>query len=237
MRSSATKDLDGILGASKNEPPIDQLSWEAQSEIESLKVSFDCPASTVLFIEEQAPDSIFYLLTGQVKLSMNSCAGRRQILGIANPGETLGLASALSGSPYDITAETVSPCRIAKLTRTIFIEFLARNPSAYKNLARELCLDCARACELVRRLGLAATAPERLARLLLEWCAGGSTTERGTRLLCSLTHGEIGECIGVSRETVTRIFHDFKCQELLESRGSTLIISDLRALEICAGVA
>ena len=237
MRSTATKDLDGILGSSRNGPPIDQLSWEAQSELESLKLPFDCPASTVLFIEEQAPDSILYLLTGQVKLSMNSCAGRRQILGIANPGETLGLASALSGSPYDITAETLSPCRIAKINRENFIEFLARNPSAYKNLARELCLDCARACELVRRLGLAATAPAKLARLLLEWCAVGNTTARGTRLLCSLTHGEIGECIGVSRETVTRILSDFKCQELLESRGSTLIISDRRALEIYAGVA
>ena len=44
MRSTATKDLDGILGASKNEPPIDQLSWEAQSELESLKLSFRLPS-------------------------------------------------------------------------------------------------------------------------------------------------------------------------------------------------
>jgi CRP/FNR family transcriptional regulator, cyclic AMP receptor protein len=236
MRSTAAPDLDDILSASTIGAPVDQLSPEAQSELESLKTPFDCPANTVLFIEEQVPDNFLFLLAGQVKLSMNSYAGRRQILGIADPGETLGLASALSGSPYDITAETLSPCRIASLGREKFIGFLARNPSAYKNVTRELCLDCARACEHVRRLGLAVTAPAKLARLLLEWSTVGQTTERGTRLLCSLTHEEIGEYIGASRETVTRIFSDFKCQELLESRGSTLIISNRRALELCAGI-
>ncbi|MGO9432691.1 MAG: helix-turn-helix domain-containing protein [Terracidiphilus sp.] len=42
--------------------------------------------------------------------------------------------------------------------------------------------------------------------------------------------------IGVSRETVTRLFCDFRTTELLESRGSTLIISDRRALEAYAGI-
>jgi CRP/FNR family transcriptional regulator len=158
------------------------------------------------------------------------------IFGIASPGETLGLASALSGSRYDITAETICPCRIASLYRDDFLEFLARYPAAYKNVARELCMDCARACEQVRALGLAASAPAKLARLLLEWCADGQKTADGTRLFCSLTHGEIGEYIGASRETVTRILSDFRFQELLESRGSTLIISNRRALEIYAGI-
>lgn len=237
MRSTAAQDLDDILNASKAGASTDQLSPEAPSELEFLKIAFNCPANTVLFIEEQVPDNVLFLLEGQVKLSMNSSKGRRQILGIANPGETLGLVSALSGSRYDITAETLSPCRIASVVREKFIEFLTRNPSAYKNVARELCLDCARACEHVRRLSLAVTAPAKLARLLLQWDTVGQTTERGTRLFCSLTHGEIGEYIGSSRETVTRILSDFKCQELLESHGTTLIIANRKALEIYAGIA
>ena len=187
-------------------------------------------------MEDQAPSQILFLLTGQVKLSMNSSAGRRLILGIANPGETLGLASALSDSRYDITAETICPCRIASLYRDYFLEFLTRHPAAYKNVVRELSTECARAREQVRTLGLAVTAPARLARLLLEWCADGQKTENGTQLSCSLTHGEIGQFIGVSRETVTRILSDFRYQELLESRGSTLMISNRRALKIYAGM-
>jgi CRP/FNR family cyclic AMP-dependent transcriptional regulator len=215
---------------------FERLSSDALNEFESLKVPINFPPNTVLFIEEQMPSNILFLLEGQVKLTMNSNEGKRLILGIASPGETLGLASALSGRRYDVTAETICSCRIASLGREDFLGFLFRNPAAYPNLVRELCLDCARACEQVRTLGLTATAPARLARLLLEWCAGGQRTERGTRLFCSLTHGEIGECIGVSRETVTRILSDFKYREMLESRGSTLIISNHRALEIYAGI-
>jgi CRP/FNR family cyclic AMP-dependent transcriptional regulator len=198
-------------------------------------VFFNHEANTVLFMEEQAPSQILFLLTGQVKLSMNSSAGRRLILGIANPGETLGLASVFSDSRYDITAETICPCRIASVDRNQFLEFLTHHPAAYKNVVREVSTDCFRAREQVRALGLAVTAPARLARLLLEWCAEGQTTEGGARLFCSLTHGEIGECIGASRETVTRILSEFRYQDLLESRGSTLIISNRRALEIYAG--
>jgi CRP/FNR family transcriptional regulator len=214
-----------------------RLSSQDFFEFESLKTPFNCPANTVLFVEEGVPDNVLFLLAGQVKLSMNSSVGKRLIFGIANPGETLGLASALFGSRYDFTAETVSPCMIVSLGREDFVEFLMRYPSALQNAARELSLDFARACEHVRRLGLEVTATAKLARLLLEWCATGQNTERGTRFVCTLTHGEIGECIGSSRETVTRIFTDLKCRELLESRGSTLIISNRRALEIYAGVA
>jgi len=214
----------------------ERLSPEERLEFESLRTSSYYPPETTLFVEQQVPDNVLFLLTGQVKISLNSSAGRRVILGVACAGETLGLASAFSGSPYDITAETVSPCMIASIATAVFLEFLRRHPSAYVNVARELCLECGRACETVRRLGLTVTGSAKLVRFLLEQCAVAQQTGRATRLFCALTHAEIGECIGVSRETVTRLFSDFKCRELLESRGSTLIISDRRALENYAGI-
>jgi len=125
---------------------------------------------------------------------------------------------------------------VASIEREAFLGFLRRHPSAYVNVVRELCLECARACEQVRRLGLTVTASEKLVRFLLEQCVVAQQTERGARLFCALTHEEIGECIGVARETVTRLFCDFRSRELLKSRGSTLIISDRKALESYAGI-
>jgi CRP/FNR family transcriptional regulator len=218
--------------------PSSEPPWvEVQTELDSLKRVFDCVGQTVLFIEDELPTSVLYLLEGQVKLSMNSSSGRRLILGIANPGETLGLAASLCGTRFDTTAETLSRCKLASIDRETYLDFLVKYPAAYKNVARELCLDRARAHEQLRTLGLASTAPARLARLLLEWCGDGQQTAQGTRLSCSFTHGEIGEFIGASRETVTRILSEFKCNDLLKSTGSTLIISNLKALEVYAGIA
>jgi CRP/FNR family transcriptional regulator, cyclic AMP receptor protein len=237
MRASSETASDHFGDASRSPRFIEHLSPEVLSEFESLKVLFSYPGNTVLFAEEQTPSRILLLLEGQVKLSINSSSGKRLILGIASPGETLGLASALSGSRCDIRAETQGQCRIASLRREDFLDFLTRHPSAYKEVARVLCLNFSRACEQLRILGLAETAPAKLARLLLDWCADGKATERGPRLFHPLTHGEIGECIGASRETVTHILNDFKDQELLKSRGSTLIICNREALEVCAGIA
>jgi CRP/FNR family transcriptional regulator, cyclic AMP receptor protein len=212
------------------------LSPEERREFESLRSLADYPSETTLFVEQQAPDNVLFVFAGQVKLSLNSRGGRRVILGIACPGETMGLASAFSRTRYDITAETVSPCTIGSIASENLLEFLRRHPSAYVEVARQLCVERARACEQVRRLGLAVTASARLVRFLLDQCAVARQTNGSTRLFCSFTHEEIGECIGVSRETVTRIFCDFRSRELLESRGSTLIISDRKALEAYAGI-
>ena len=227
---------DNLRFVPEPSPLIEQPWAEIQAELDSLKRIFDCAAQTVLFSEDELPTSVLYLVKGQVKLSMNSSSGRRHILGIAHPGETLGLAASLCGNRFDTTAETLGRCKLASIDRDIYLDFLAKHPAAYKNIARELCLDRTRAHEQLRTMGLTATAPARLARLLLEWCDDGQKTNQGTRLSCAFTHGEIGEFIGASRETVTRIFSDFKFQELLKSSGSTLIISNVKALELYAGV-
>ena len=236
MRNTTGTGWCDFFNASRPEGFSERLSPGELIEFESLKTVGNCPLETTLFVEQQKPNGVLFLLAGQVKLSMNSSTGKRVILGIAFPGETLGLASVISGKPHEVTAESVSPCSIASIAGEVFLRFLRLHPSAYVNVARELCMEYARACEKVRRLGLAVTASAKLVCFLLDHCAVSQHPENGTRLFCSLTHGEIGECIGASRETVTRLFSDFKARELLESRGSTLIISDRRALEAYAGI-
>ncbi len=212
-----------------------QLSIEALSDFESLAVHSHCAGTAVLIKEEEEPSNIFFLLEGRVKLSINSVEGRRLILGIAGPGEILGLASAISGCPYEVTAEAYFPCRISSLDRDRFLNFLERYPIACQNVARELSLDSRRTFEQLRTLGLTLSAPAKLARLLLDWCAEGELTELGIRIQCALTHGEIGEHIGVSRETVTRSLNEFKSQGLVERRGTTLLVPSRTALAFYAG--
>ena len=187
-----------------------------------------------LFEEEEKPTNVLILLEGQVKLYINSSEGKRLILCIAGPGEILGLASAMFGIPYDMTAETLQPCRIVSLPIRGFLCFLMRHPTSYENVARELSLQNRRACNQLRTIGLVTTAPAKLARLLLQWEFTGKETGQGTRLGHSLTHAEIGECIGASRETVTRTLGDFKQRELAELYGTFLRIRNRAQLEHCA---
>ena len=79
-------------------------------------------------------------------------------------------------------------------------------------------------------VGLSASVPERLARLLLVWSEPSQKPATGSRCRLSLTHEEIGEFIGTSRETVTRTLTTFKQRQLVACHGATLTIPNRMAL-------
>jgi CRP/FNR family cyclic AMP-dependent transcriptional regulator len=212
------------------------LSVEAIDDFESLAAHFCCPPATVLIKEDQDPLSVMFVFDGEVNLRMASYNGKRFILGIAGPGEILGLTSAISGIPSRIGAETRRLCSIALLKRQDFLDFILRRPTACQNVMRELSQQHNRTCERLRIVGLTSSAPARLAQLLLEWCASGLQTVSGTEIRFLLTHEEIGECIGASRETVTRTLTDFRHRSLVKLDGSMLTVPSRIALEICAGI-
>jgi CRP/FNR family cyclic AMP-dependent transcriptional regulator len=82
----------------------------------------------------------------------------------------------------------------------------------------------------VRYLGLSVSADEKLARYLLDQAAAHGTGEGKLRVTLALTHEEIAEMIGASRETVTRLLTSFKRKRLVEFRGATLTIKDRAGL-------
>jgi len=77
---------------------------------------------------------------------------------------------------------------------------------------------------LIRSIGLSHSVSEKLARLLLQWSSDGRVVDGAIRMKIALTHEEMAQLIGTSRETVTRTLSDFKKQNVLELKGSTLII-------------
>jgi len=144
-----------------------QLSPAALAEFNSMKSSATYPAGAVLFLEKQDPRGVFVVCGGQVKLSISSSGGKTLILRIAKPGEILGLMATLSGTPYEVTAETLHPCQVAFLRRDDFLRFIAKHPEAYQGVVKQFSSLYSGACEQLRTVGLSASAPEKLARLLL----------------------------------------------------------------------
>jgi CRP/FNR family transcriptional regulator, cyclic AMP receptor protein len=210
------------------------LSEAARADLDSLIFPSAYPAHTVLFNETQPATGIVIVLEGEVRLSINSSEGRRLSFRIAKAGEVLGLSAVVSGKGYEMTAETLYPAKVAHVTRQQFLQFLNSHPEVYQTVAREMIRSFNVACEQLRMVGLATSAPERLARLLLGWSENSERTESGARCRLAMTHEEIGEFIGASRETVTRTLSTFKHRRLVAQHGATLTIPNPRALETYA---
>jgi CRP/FNR family transcriptional regulator, cyclic AMP receptor protein len=208
-----------------------QLSAPALKDFNAVNSPATYPAGAVLFLEKQDPRGVFVLCAGQVKLSISSSAGKTLILRIAKPGEILGLMAAMSGGPYEVTAETLHPCQVAFIRRDDFLHFVAKHPEVYQVAVKQLSTLYSGACEQLRTVGLSASAPEKVARVLLDWSTEAKDTKQGTQIKLPLTHEVIAEFIGTTRETVTRTLSQFKSRQLVALEGSTLMISNRPALE------
>ena len=206
------------------------LSAAALADWHSMEHAHAYAQNVVLFAERDEARGIFVVLEGEVRVSINSAEGKRLSLRIARKGDVLGLSSALTGQPYEITAETLYPSKVAPIERRDFQGFLSRHTEAYQVVVDELSREMTMTCEQLRTVALSASAPEKLARLLLEWSENEQSTESCGRVRFSLTHEEIGEFIGASRETVTRTLSNFKHRRLVSFRGSMLEIPNRLAL-------
>jgi CRP/FNR family transcriptional regulator len=207
------------------------LPAKAVQALDSIKYTTAYPKGAVLFVEGQAPRGVFILCHGRVKLSICSSDGKTLILKIAEPGELLGLSATVSGKPYELTAETQEPCQVNFVKRDDFLRFLREHNEVCLRVAEQLSEKYNTACHEIRSLGLSHSAAEKLAELLLEWSSKNGGSRPSDRIKLTLTHEEIAQMIGTSRETVTRLFADFKKQQLIQLKGSTLVIRNRAALE------
>jgi CRP/FNR family transcriptional regulator len=208
------------------------LPESALRDFDAIKYPAVFPRGAMLFVEGQSPRGIFVLCTGTAKLSTCSSDGKTLITQVAEPGELLGLSATVSGKPYEATVETLEHCQVNFVKREDFMKFLSAHGDACLKVAQHLSNNYHQAYEQVRSLGLSHSAAEKLAKLLLEWSTkAGEETAQGVRLKMALTHEEIAQMIGTSRETVTRLFGDFKSKQIIRLKGSTLFIRNKESLE------
>jgi CRP/FNR family transcriptional regulator len=190
------------------------------------------PKGSVLFVEGEDPRGVFIICSGKVKLTSSSSEGRTLIVKIAEEGEVLGMSASILGKAYEVSAETIEPSQVNFIRRDDFIRFITENVEACMHTAEQLSDRYHSAQKEIRAFGLAQTTAERLARLLVEWCeTKGEATAQGTRVQVLLTHEEIAQMIGTSRETVTRLLSDLKKTKIIEVKGASVYIKNREALD------
>jgi CRP/FNR family transcriptional regulator, cyclic AMP receptor protein len=206
-------------------PPIVAEALEQEA------ITTTYPTGAVLFAEGQAPRGVFIVRRGRVKLSICSSDGRTLILRIADPGCLLGVAAVVSGRNYEATAETQEPSEVSFLRHTDLVRLMRLHGEFALWVTQHISQDYASTCREIRDLILSDSASEKLARLLVGWLDQNTAAKNPSQMKLALTHEEIGQMIGSSRETVSRLFAGFKKQRLIQQTGSTIVIPNRVALE------
>lgn len=211
------------------------LEDAALADFQRLGVPKDFSRGNKLFREDDPGGSVFVICTGQVKLSCSSRDGKTLILKIAMPGDVVGLGAVVSGSKYEVTAEAIEPTQIKEVPREDFLAFLQKHGQASLHAAKALSEEYRAAFFDARRLALSGSAAGRLAALLLDWGKLSSCGKSVIRFTMALTHEELANMVGTSRETVTRLLSRFKKDGLIAMRGSSITIRSPKDLEDLSG--
>src|SRR5579864_8511853 len=216
----------------KREECFCNLSAPALKTFNAISHQTAYPPDATLFVEGQSPRGVFLLCSGKVKLSTSSRDGKVLILKMAIPGEMLGLSAVIAGTEYELTAETAMPCQVNFVAREPFLEMLARHGEAGLRSAQALSREFQSAYRDIHDLILARSSAGKLAKLLLSWTpSSANNNTKEIRVSSGLTHEEMAQMIGASRETVTRLLSDLRKKQLIRLEGSTLVIRNRMALE------
>lgn len=210
------------------------LSIHAAQRLNEITSTAVYPKGTMLFIEGQKPRGVFVLCVGRVKLSTASREGKTVITQISDHGDVLGLNAVVSNRPYEVTAEMMEAGQANFIPRDTFRQFMKDNPEVASGVARVLSRSYFTAYEEIRTLGLTASPSEKFAKFLLSSSTQRTQPNGSSHVTLTMTHEEIAEIIGTTRETVSRLFSGFKKRKLIELKGATLFIRNRTALEgIC----
>jgi CRP/FNR family cyclic AMP-dependent transcriptional regulator len=227
----ATPAMNQTHKAEPSDKTFGDLPPAAADVLEQAALTTSYPTGAVLFAEAQAARGVFIVRRGRVKLSICGSDGRTLILRIVEAGCPLGVAAVVSGRTYEATAETQEPSEVSFVRNTDLLRLMRQHGEIALWVTQYISHDYASTCREIRDLILSDSASEKLARLLVGWLDQKSCSKTSGQFKLALTHEEIGQMIGSSRETVSRLLAGFKKQHLIEQSGSTFVIPNRVALE------
>ena len=199
------------------------LPENIRTAFNELKTTVSYRKGEAVFDEGGHCHSVFAVCDGSVKLVTGSREGRVLLMRFALPGEVLGLAEAVLGSsPYECSAVAAEPSILAVIPRDTFMRFISSYPEAGVALTVALSEQYKFAQRETKFFGMGDRSATRLAQVLLEW------SQRHAPL--HVTHGDLAQAIGSTRETVTRILSSLAHVGIVERRDNEIVILDAEEL-------
>jgi len=202
------------------------------SEAEAQRVARLCAErrhrrGTTIFSKDDSSDSVYILREGRVRLVSYSGKGTETILHLLKPDAIFG-ELLLSEERRALTAVAATDVAITSISKENFLELLSTVPTIAKNFIRLLSRRLAKVERGFAEFGHS-WSYHRLAQVLLQLCdEHGQETPQGFVIPLRLTHEDLANLIGTTRETVTTQLNRFKRMRLISRQDRHLVVNKAR---------
>jgi CRP/FNR family transcriptional regulator len=186
----------------------------------------------IIFQEGEISDRVYILVSGVAKLSIWN-RDEKVLVGLVGAGEVFGVSALLPGAIRPFRCEAFSDCFVGLTRPSTFVGLTMGVP--LERFSKTLEMTVARWWGMLQRytnfIGLSVR--ERLAGALLELGAKfGANEARGVIITLKLTHSDLAELVGASRQRTTEQLIEFESTGMIMRDGRRLIIIPERLREV-----
>lgn len=214
---------------------FDGISPSEMQEMEKITRMEEVKKRQPLYLTGDPSSNVYLLKRGRVKIANTAPSGKEVTFDILEPGEVFGELDVLEDAPRSTSAETLDDALICVIPRKDFDQYLAMHPNVTIKLTKLIGLRLKKIQSRVEDL-VFRDVPARLAHLLSELSkTDGVADKQGIRLKVKLTHQEMANLIGCSRETVSTTMGQFRDNGLIQMDGRTITIVNEKGLSKLLG--
>lgn len=209
---------------------LEGLSQERLDDIAQRCAWQSIPAARPLLLRSEEKSDVFFLVSGQLRVTTYSPNGRQVTFRDSNEGDYFGDLSAIDGKPRSADVVTLRPSVVASLDRTAFMSLLREEPIVAERVMRGLVGLVRQLSERVIDLSTMGV-QNRVHAELLRLARATGIADNQARLEPAPTHVELASQVSTNREQVTRELNTLRRDGVLARDGKALVILNARRLE------
>ena len=182
-----------------------------------------------------ASDEVFVLLDGRIKIFELSKEGKEVILWFCFPGELFGVSEVFQKRIREVNAQACSQVEVLAIKNTDFQRYIKQHAHLALQVIGLLSYRLRELSDVVLNL-VSDDVTCRVIKLLKRLCSRyGKPAGEHILLDIALTHQEMADMIGTSRQTVTAVLSVFRKKGVLKMEQRYLYLQDITWLESVAG--
>jgi CRP/FNR family cyclic AMP-dependent transcriptional regulator len=211
-------------------PLFERLTVAQKQRLEHRAVLRVFAKGQIVYFPTEAGESVLLLARGRVKIKVLAADGRETILAFIDEGELFGELALLDAAPRNEFAEAVSDATIIAVAREDMLWLMGQHAELSLKITKLVGLRRRRIENRLRNILFRSTR-ERVAALLLELLEShGERQAQGCMVRLPLSHQEIANLIGATRESVTLTLGRLQAEGLIQVRRRRLMVLDAKRL-------
>ena len=216
-------------GFLRNVPIFADLEEKSLEKIVKLGTRQKYKKGNIVVLEQESGAALFVIITGKVKVVRMDEDGREVILSMFGPGEFFGEMALLDGMARSASVVATVRSELFMIHRREFLDLLHEFPTVAISLLAELAMRLRKADMQIKSLSLK-DAAGRVANVLLMLADDLGIFRKGKVEIEDLPlQQDIANMAGTSRETVSRMLHQFAQEGHISLKGNTLTITEYEA--------